>query len=128
MTALDLLKTFLSGGLPMSLIPHLKLDHWTGSYNGSLPLAPITEAKLGLKNGTDFWAHFTFEENGAGHVIDCTRPLTGGAASIQLDGQDRTGHVTFATHLTAFPAAVKLEIDVVMDTAGRYRFDAKVEG
>ena len=125
MSPVDVLRLLLSEDLPGSLISRLKLDHWTGSFDGSR-FGPITVAKIGLKNGTDFWATFQFEEDGEGHVIDCTRPLTGGTATIQLDGQDHSGHVTFAHHVKAFPPQVKLEIDVVMDTAGRYRFDARI--
>lgn len=120
-----MLKTWLSGGLPASLMPHLKADHWTVSLDKQA-IGPVTSAKIGLKAGSDFWAVFAFEVAGEGHTIACERPLQGGDSTITYDAQAVPGHVAFATHLHGFPPEVRLEIDVVLNAGGRYRFDAKV--
>ena len=132
MSALGLLKSLLGGQLPANILGSVHLDHWTVSRNGKR-LGPVTQAKIGLKEGDHFWGEFAFAESagsapGVTHLLTCERPLRGGDSLITLDILPVVGHVAFTTHLTGFPPQVRLEIDVALTGAARYRFDATVEG
>lgn len=123
MGALDVIRLLLAGDAGWSAV---RLTDWTVSQDG-VRAGPVTAGALGIRDGETLWFKTTFTAEGAAHVLEAERPLTGpGAATVVLDGALQAGaKMTLAKHLRCCPPELRCEIDVVL-TGSRYRFDARV--
>jgi hypothetical protein len=111
-----------------TLLQGVSLNDWTVSHNHTRK-GPVTEARVGVRDGTTFWARFKFQEDGTAHAIEAERSFTGGPATITLDGAAIAGgHIALSKHIKGFlPPHLSVEIDIDLPTAvGQYRFDAQV--